>query len=200
VITYGTSRADQNGRLIKNDTFTEVVMNDGLEIRTRLVGGYNFPNILAAVCIGRTFKVPDKDIKHALENYTPGNSRSQLLQKGSNKILLDAYNANPSSMKAAIENFASMPGKKVLMLGAMKELGKISEDEHQALIKMISAYSWKIILVGNDFKDVPKEILHFPNSEAAADWAITQHFSDTSFLVKGSRSMQMEKVVDAIKE
>ena len=89
-----------------------------------MVGEYNLPNVLAAVTVGKFFKVPEEKIKSAIENYTPSNSRSQLIQKGFNKIILDAYNANPSSMKLAIENFAKMQGDKVLMLGAMAELGK----------------------------------------------------------------------------
>jgi UDP-N-acetylmuramoyl-tripeptide--D-alanyl-D-alanine ligase len=91
------------------------------------VGEYNLPNVLAAVTVGKFFEVPEDKIISAIENYTPSNSRSQLIEKDSNKIILDAYNANPSSMKLAIENFARKNSEnKILMLGAMAELGKQS--------------------------------------------------------------------------
>ena len=116
---------------VKNSTgLLEVKINSGCDldtIKTNLVGEYNLPNVLLAVAIGKYFNVPDDKIKQALENYLPSNSRSQLIEKDGNQIILDAYNANPTSMKAAIENFAKMDGTdKVLMLGGMMELGKDS--------------------------------------------------------------------------
>ena len=122
-------------------------------VHTKLVGEYNLPNVLAAVTIGKFFKVPEQQIKSAIENYIPSNSRSQLVEKGSNKIILDAYNANPSSMKLAIENFARISSPdKVLILGAMAELGKESVAEHQQVVDLIAKYPWKaVVLVGGDF-------------------------------------------------
>ncbi|MDE3212091.1 MAG: UDP-N-acetylmuramoyl-tripeptide--D-alanyl-D-alanine ligase, partial [Bacteroidota bacterium] len=122
--SYGAHGTDLKGALIKSDPFAEVRVEgkEEMEIQTRLAGGYNLPNILAAVCVGRFFGVEDSRIKAAIEGYQPSNSRSQLIKKGNNTVILDAYNANPSSMKVAIENFAAMKenqNPKVLMLGAM---------------------------------------------------------------------------------
>src|SRR6478736_4774427 len=159
VIKYGT-RGDAHviGRALKSDPLLEVEILQGLDeklIKTQLVGEYNLPNVLAAITIGKFFNVTDPKVKFAIENYTPSNSRSQLIQEGDNKIILDAYNANPSSMQLAIENFSKMPGDKVLILGSMAELGNESEKEHKALVKQIGDHIWKeVILVGNEFEKV----------------------------------------------
>ena len=203
IITYGTIDADLNGEAIKESgsEFLRVKIDKGVtinEINTQLVGGYNLPNVLAAVCIGKTFGVDDEKIIAALENYIPSNSRSQFIEKDSNRIILDAYNANPSSMKAAIENFANMPGnKKVLMLGGMMELGDESMTEHKNLVKLINQNQWhKVVLVGKDYKDLPVSFIHFYDVSDARNWFREQHFMDALILVKGSRSMQMEKVLE----
>jgi UDP-N-acetylmuramoyl-tripeptide--D-alanyl-D-alanine ligase len=163
-----------------------------------LVGEYNLPNVLAAVAVGKYFEVADKKIKLALENYTPSNSRSQLIEKDSNKIILDAYNANPTSMKAAIENFAKMEGsEKVLLLGGMMELGNESLQEHQAILNVIDNYKWKaVVLVGGDYHKIKHSYLNFENSLQAKEWFTRQEFNNTQLLIKGSRSMQMEKVLE----
>ena len=200
VIKYGT-RGDAHviGRVLKSDPLLEVEILQGLDeklIKTQLVGEYNLPNVLAAVTIGKYFDVPDSKIKFAIENYTPSNSRSQLIQKGDNKIILDAYNANPSSMKLAIENFSKIPGDKVLILGSMAELGKESEKEHQALVEQIADHKWKeVILVGNEFEKISHSFHQFKNSEEVQNWMQQQRFKNTNILIKGSRSMQMENAL-----
>ncbi|MEO6187880.1 MAG: UDP-N-acetylmuramoyl-tripeptide--D-alanyl-D-alanine ligase, partial [Ginsengibacter sp.] len=139
-IFYGSNGKNVSGVILESDPFIQVSINSStpFSFRTNLVGNYNFSNLLAAVSIGRYFKVEDKTIKEAIESYFPTNSRSQLLQLGSNLIISDTYNANPGSMKAAIENFAAMNGdKKILMLGSMKELGDQSDEEHTAVISLI---------------------------------------------------------------
>jgi UDP-N-acetylmuramoyl-tripeptide--D-alanyl-D-alanine ligase len=148
--------------------------------------------------LAKHLDVDDEKIIAALENYIPSNSRSQLIEKDSNRIILDAYNANPSSMKAAIENFANMPGdKKVLMLGGMMELGNESISEHENLVKIISQNRWhKVVLVGNDYKGLPEGFIHFTDVTEAGNWFREQHFTGAQILVKGSRSMQMEKVLE----
>ena len=120
-----------------------------------------------------------------------------MIESGSNKIILDAYNANPSSMRAAIENFMKIPtGSKVLMLGAMAELGEESLDEHRGIIGLIGQHPWKeVILVGGDFLKIHSSYKTFSSAQDAAKWYSGQKFEDTHFLVKGSRSMQMEKVL-----
>jgi len=198
--TYGTSDADITGIADSSTEFLQLQMTKGTGIKkisTNLVGEYNLPNVLVAVAIGKHFDVPEEAIQYALENYIPSNSRSQLIEKDSNKIILDAYNANPTSMKAAIENFAKMDGAdKVLMLGGMMELGEESQTEHQSILNLISAYSWKsVVLVGGDFGKISHPYTYFENSTEAAKWLQQQNFINTKLLIKGSRSMQMEKVM-----
>ncbi|MDB5222127.1 MAG: UDP-N-acetylmuramoyl-tripeptide--D-alanyl-D-alanine ligase [Chitinophagaceae bacterium] len=201
IITYGTSEGSVAGKTISSSSFLEVEITKGANIRaikTQLVGQYNLPNVLAAVTIGKHFNVPDEKIKMGIENYTPSNSRSQLIKQGTNTIILDAYNANPASMKAAIENFASMQGQnKILLIGSMMELGEESEKEHNDLIKLIDRFQWSnVILVGDNFKNIKHSYLHFDDSAKAKTWLTDQHLQHSHLLIKGSRSMQMEKVLE----
>ena len=198
---YGTHDADITGEIKNSTGFLNVAITKGADIdiiKTQLVGEYNLPNVLAAVAVGKYFNVPDDKIKSALENYSPSNSRSQLIEKGSNKIILDAYNANPTSMKAAIENFAKMEGdKKVLLLGGMMELGDESLAEHEAIITVINNYKWQaVVLVGGDYYKLKHQYIDLENSLQAREWFTQQQFGHTQFLIKGSRSMQMEKVLE----
>jgi UDP-N-acetylmuramoyl-tripeptide--D-alanyl-D-alanine ligase len=119
------------------------------------------------------------------------------MQKGNNKIILDAYNANPSSMKAAIENFARMKNPdKILALGAMAELGTTSIEEHESLIEEIKKYPWKdVLLVGGDFQQIKHSFHQFTSSQEAGEW-MKGKYTNAYLLIKGSRSMQMEKVLD----
>jgi len=203
IIKYGTEDNDHViGKIIPSETFLTVQITQGLGegiITTQLVGEYNLPNVLASVTVGKFFEVPENKIRLAIENYVPSNSRSQLIEKDSNKIILDAYNANPSSMKLAIENFAKKNSEnKILMLGAMAELGKDSLQEHQQIIDLIKKYSWKeVALVGGDFLKLSHPFLSFENSLQAKEWFVKQHFQNSYILVKGSRSVQMEKVLSS---
>jgi UDP-N-acetylmuramoyl-tripeptide--D-alanyl-D-alanine ligase len=201
VITYGTHDASVTGSVKSSTEFLEVSITKGAgldTIKTKLVGEYNLPNILLAVTIGKYFNVPEEKIKTALEEYSPSNSRSQLIEKDGNRIILDAYNANPSSMKAAIENFAKMEGTdKTLILGGMMELGAESVSEHRSLVELIKKYPWKnVVLVGGDFNKIDHPYLGFDNAVQAKDWYKGQKFSTESILIKGSRSTQMEKVLE----
>ncbi len=198
-VHYGSLNELPTGRITVKDPFIgfEVPGEKPLSIQTNLVGSYNLPNLLAAVCVGRYFKVKDKKIKDALENYIPSNSRSQLIEKDGNKIILDAYNANPGSMKLAIENLAQMKGeKKILFLGDMKELGTESKAEHQTIVNLLNQFNWsEVILVGANFGEIQSTYKHFENSKQAAEWFKEQKIKDALILVKGSRSMEMEQVV-----
>lgn len=201
IFTYGTQSASVMGMVKNSSGLLEVSITKGADlnsIKTKLVGEYNLPNVLLAVAIGKYFNVPEEKIKSALENYTPSNSRSQLIEQNGNKIILDAYNANPTSMKAAIENFAKMEGEdKMLMLGGMMELGKASLSEHQTLLELIKKYSWKnVVLVGGDFSKISHGYLNFENSVQAKEWFSNQKISGANILIKGSRSTQMEKVLE----
>ena len=208
VITYGTAGANYQGSLTKADPHLAVAiektptdaaaLSELSLIQTKLVGAYNLPNVLLAVAVGSHFKVAPAKIKEAIENYTPTNSRSQLIQQGTNAVILDAYNANPSSMKLAIENFAAIKAnKKVLMLGSMMELGDSTEQEHLDIIKLIGKYNWEnVVLVGGPFSNVKHNYISFPTAVEAADWFRQQQFSDTHILIKGSRSMKMETILN----
>lgn len=198
IVKYGTRDADINGSIIESEPFLSVEISK-LKINTQLVGSYNFPNVLAAVTIGKYFRIEDQKIKQALESYSPSNSRSQLIERDSNKIILDAYNANPSSMRAAIENFEKIHAEnKILILGAMAELGEESLYEHEEIIKLLDKYKWnEVVLVGGDFLKVRSKYLTFDNSLKAKEWFRSHKFDNAYLLVKGSRSMQMERVLDS---
>jgi UDP-N-acetylmuramoyl-tripeptide--D-alanyl-D-alanine ligase len=198
---YGTIEGDITGTLNQSDPYLDVAITKGADInsiQTQLVGSYNLPNVLAAVTVGKYFHVPDGAIKDAIEAYAPSNSRSQMINKDSNKIILDAYNANPSSMRSAIENFMQMLGnEKILILGAMAELGTESLGEHQSIINLIDQHPWKkVVLVGGDFLKIPNSYLTFPDSGKAAEWFRQQHFTNSLLLIKGSRSTKMERILE----
>ncbi len=200
IIKYGTGDVHVKGHVTQSLPFMQVKITQGLDngsIQTHLAGDYNLPNVLAAVTIGNYFKVPDKKIVSAIENYQPANSRSQLMQLGTNQVIMDAYNANPSSMKAAIEHFALITSKnKILLLGSMAELGEETELEHKTLIQEIKKYPWKqVVLVGTAFEKTNHSFLQFDNVMQAKEWFGQANIQNSHILVKGSRSIQMEKII-----
>ncbi|WP_298736330.1 UDP-N-acetylmuramoyl-tripeptide--D-alanyl-D-alanine ligase [uncultured Chitinophaga sp.] len=200
VITYGEKDADCTGEPLATSAFlgVKVTSDDTVgTLQTQLTGAYNFPNVMAAVTVGLYFNVPGDRIRQAIENYVPSNNRSQVMKQGTNTVIMDAYNANPSSMRAAVENFTGISAeKKVLLLGAMMELGPDSVKEHQALVDLLQRTHWHaVVLVGGDFSKVQHPYLFLENAAAAAQWLQQQQFTDTYILVKGSRSIGMEKVV-----
>lgn len=238
IVRYGTADAEITGIPDQEEagSFLRVRITGGAStgiISTQLVGDYNLPNVLVAVAVGKHFGVPDDLIRQSIEAYSPSNSRSQLIHRDNNHIILDAYNANPSSMKAAIENFARMnitspgnpgatklpgaakfpatstfsatpenrgtapsPPHKVLILGAMAELGEESLEEHRRIVHLIGKYPWhQVALVGGDFLRTPHSYLSFKNSREAGDWLRQAGFENTWLLIKGSRSTKMEEVL-----
>lgn len=200
IVSYGTSDASVTGIADGAGPFLRVLLTHGVHnhsIQTQLTGRYNLPNVLAAVTIGNYFNTDPAKIKKAIEEYKPSNSRSQIMEWGSNTVVLDAYNANPSSMKLAIENFATITsGDKVLVLGAMAELGAGSVQEHEEILQEIASYPWKeVLLVGGDFLKIKHNYRSFHTAEEAGNWLKSRHFANTHFLVKGSRSMGMEKAL-----
>ncbi len=199
IISYGTQKAKITGQLINAEPFLSVQINapEIFTIDTQLVGAYNLPNVLAAVAVGFTFGISATHIKMALEGYLPSNSRSQLIKKNGNHIILDAYNANPSSMQVAIQNFAQIKSSsKLLLLGAMMELGNTSIEEHQQLIHLLEKYHWQaVVLVGGDFKYC-NHIYHYAeNNMEAKKWLENYQPKNSYLLVKGSRSMKMEVII-----
>jgi UDP-N-acetylmuramoyl-tripeptide--D-alanyl-D-alanine ligase len=203
IYTYGTNDADITGNIIKSEPFLEIgwAAADNIKpIQTQLVGEYNLPNVLAAVAAGKYFEIAAEKIIASIQQYAPSNSRSQLIKKGTNTIILDAYNANPSSMKSAIENFLKIQAdKKLLVLGAMMELGTESKKEHENIIALIKNYDWhKVILVGSHFEDIAQPFIYFKNADEAAAWFKQNKQENSLLLIKGSRSMKMETIADAL--
>ncbi len=202
VVWYGINEGEVCAKVLSSQPLLEVEITKGFSypsVKTNLVGDYNLPNILCAITVGKYFKVDDEKIKTAIENYHPSNSRSQLIEVGSNKIILDAYNANPTSMKAAIENFEHIPSaNKILILGGMMELGEESIREHENLISLINNYKWSnVLFVGGDFKNVSHHYIYVNSADEAADWLKQQNFQNVYILIKGSRSIQLEKALVA---
>ncbi len=202
VFTYGTHDANVVGQVVKSDPFLEVQFTGGLneKVATNLVGSYNLSNVLAAAAVGTYFSVAENNVKKAIEQYNPSNSRSQLMKQGSNQIILDAYNANPSSMKVAIDNFAKLnsnaPKGKILVLGAMAELGEESLQEHINIVAEIQKHNWEnVLLVGGDFQKIKHSFLSFDTPEKAGEWLQENGTAHKYLLIKGSRSMAMEKVL-----
>lgn len=175
------------------------VNNNGLMIKTKLIGNYNFTNIKAAISIGEFFGVSSIKIKDALEEYQPTNNRSQIINKDSNTIILDAYNANPTSMRAAISNLEEMDADyKVAILGDMFELGEYSEDEHLSLAKELEKSAIdEIYLIGKEFSKTKFEKLkYYSSTDDLIKSNIVSSFENTTILIKGSRGMALEKILN----
>jgi UDP-N-acetylmuramoyl-tripeptide--D-alanyl-D-alanine ligase len=211
-ITFGTgTNVNYQGMLVESNPFVKLKckpaeesqsLQEKNQIKTSLIGRYNFENILAAACIGHYFNVTEQQIKNGLEKYVPSNNRSQVMQTKNNLVLLDAYNANPSSMNAAIENFAQMDQpQKLVILGDMLELGEESEKEHKQIIELLKQKNiLKAILVGPHFikaANSPYTTL-FNTSEEALNYLKQFPVSNTTILVKGSRGIKLEKLVEAL--
>ena len=165
---------------------------------SHLVGSYNFTNIAAAVAFGKFFKLSNEAIKRGIEAYIPQNNRSQLVQWGSNTVLLDAYNANPSSMAAAIDNLLTMSDekKKVLILGDMFELGNYAAEEHQRIVDKLKNYEWEgVYLVGSNFAKTQSPYPQYETFEAFKEVFPTLSFNNCLLLIKGSRGMALERLI-----
>jgi UDP-N-acetylmuramoyl-tripeptide--D-alanyl-D-alanine ligase len=172
---------------------------NGLTIQSHLIGAYNFSNIAAAIAIANYFKVDDYNIKTAIESYIPSNNRSQIIQKASNKIILDAYNANPTSMQAALLNFEKQSGTKIAILGDMFELGEETKKEHQHIADLaISLNIDEIIFVGeNFFQSIvnSKKTKQFKSFDAFKSNFDFSQIENATFLIKGSRGMALERTL-----
>jgi UDP-N-acetylmuramoyl-tripeptide--D-alanyl-D-alanine ligase len=190
-----------HGELINADPFLKIRAQNGAEVQTNLIGGYNFENVMAALCIGKYFGVDPERANEAIASYRPDSMRSQMVQKGSNKIILDAYNANPSSMRAAVENLAAMNAdNKVLILGDMYELEEEAEKEHRAIGQIISQKRFNnVYLCGKLFKsavDVIPDAKHFETKSALVDDLKKHPLTDATILVKASRGIGLETIVE----
>jgi UDP-N-acetylmuramoyl-tripeptide--D-alanyl-D-alanine ligase len=187
--------------LISADPFVRYRAETGNEVQTHLIGAYNFENIATALCVGKFFGVDASKANEAIASYLPTNMRSQVVTKGSNTIILDAYNANPTSMQAAIENLAAMKAaRKVLILGDMFELEDEAEKEHQALGKLIQQKGFnEVYLCGKMMKIAQVEIPSAKQFGSREDLILelkANTFADATILVKASRGVGLEAVVD----
>lgn len=170
---------------------------ESTEIKTKLIGTYNAENILAAVTVGDYFGLSLQEIKHGIENYIPQNNRSQLIVTEKNKLIVDAYNANPTSMRAAILNFFQMDVEnKTLILGDMLELGEHSPEEHQQIVDMLTQSQLKnILLVGSRFSATKNSLKCFGSPDELAAYLDKDPILNNYILIKGSRGIQLEKII-----
>jgi UDP-N-acetylmuramoyl-tripeptide--D-alanyl-D-alanine ligase len=197
--TFGNEH--QNCTIQLLDASNEVLLNyQNAVIQSHLIGHYNYNNIAAAIAIGQFFKVTSENIKAAIENFIPSNNRSQLIEKGNNSIILDAYNANPSSMMAALENFIQSQGdQKTVFLGDMFELGPDTEKEHQNIVSYLeNNYKGTCYLVGENFNKTKvnaSTIYKFKTFEELKKFLNRAPLNNQHILIKGSRGMALERVL-----
>lgn len=200
LVKYGTSGASDlvaNGEVTTCDPFLNFrwrhAEGEWHDIKTHMIGSYNIFNMLAAACIGLSFKVPQIDINHALSNYQPTNNRSELKVTANNKLIIDAYNANPTSMNAALSNFKDMKvSPKMAIIGAMKELGEVSDDEHQKVVNMLSETTISPVwLVGEEFEKTVCNFRKFKNVDEVRTEIQHQCPKGYYILIKGSNSTKL---------
>lgn len=200
LIFYGQKNSSfvKGGVLENNNEFLSVIANSEI-INTQLVGTYNLDNVLAAVAIGKYFEVSMSEIISALQSYSSGNNRSQKIVRGKNIIILDAYNANPSSMAAALQNFDSINAQnKITIIGQMNELGEYAEAEHKRIADLVLSMNlMQRVFVGNPFSFLKDNatVLWFATTNELNDWYKSQTFNNTTQLIKGSRSNGLEILV-----
>lgn len=199
-ITYGKHLENKyTSKILVENPFLKIDFED-IELNSNLFGSYNYSNIMCAIAVGKYFGVKNEAIKMAIENYCPTNARSQLLQKNGYQLILDSYNANPTSMQHALESFAKSTAKhNIVILGDMFELGNEAAKEHQFIATLSEQLNFeKVVLVGKDFMKTQTSTttLKFENTTAAKTWFEQQHFSEAVILLKGSRSMKMENVIE----
>ena len=201
-ITYGTDKnADIKGNILSANPYLSVIWEEH-HIDTQLVGDYNFENVMAAICIGKYFKVEDNDIVDALSSYCPTNNRSQVIETGRNRVVMDAYNANPTSMSFSIKNFKNICSNDcLLVLGDMRELGKESEQEHDTILKLLEELQFKnVYLVGPEFSKVAKDYnyVKFGNVDELIEYLYSNPIMGKDVLVKGSNSIHLNKIIDSL--
>lgn len=189
-----------------DEPFLRLGFPDGRVLKTSLVGSYNAANVLAALCIGRHFSVDEDAAFAAISSYTPSNSRSQMVRTANNNLIVDAYNANPSSMRAALDNFSRIEAShKTALLGDMRELGENSVNEHiDILLLALSLGLSDLCLVGDEFSkamksvDCPASVRWYPDSAALASALHDSPVSGSVILIKGSRGIMMERVLGEV--
>jgi UDP-N-acetylmuramoyl-tripeptide--D-alanyl-D-alanine ligase len=205
-ISYGKSTEYfMAGELASTDNYlvVKVLFSKGwLYLKSKLIGDYNFENLLAAACVGKYFEVDPLLIQNAIAEYSPSNNRSQLIQKAKNTIIMDAYNANPTSMMAALSNFAGIRHEnKCIILGDMLELGTVSAEEHQKITDFIEEQKFsEVYLVGPQFKNTidRTQKKKFDQVELLSNYLKTQPIENKLILIKGSRGIHLEKILELL--
>ncbi|WP_373516319.1 UDP-N-acetylmuramoyl-tripeptide--D-alanyl-D-alanine ligase [Pricia sp.] len=185
---------------VSANPFVKIDVEDRI-ITSQLIGSYNFTNCAAAIVMGKYFTIPLEDIKNAIESYVPKNNRSQLLEKNGHSIILDAYNANPTSMGAALENFRMMDGKsKIAFLGDMFELGQTAAIEHQAIADLAATMHFQdVFLIGKNFHRTDSDLKKFDTFEAFSEHLSKNPVEESStILIKGSRGMALERILELL--
>lgn len=200
--TYSlNTKADISAKACCENGYAQIIYKDNL-IASNLVGVYNAYNILAALTIGLHFGVELEQIKKAIEQYTPSNNRSQILKTNNNTLILDCYNANPSSCTSSIESFANMEANhKMVFMGAMKELGEVSIQEHKRVFDLLQSKDFeRIVLIGEEYRSVLEEgkVEWYANSEEFKENLIENKIEKATILIKGSRSTKMEVLKDVL--
>ncbi|RNI25967.1 UDP-N-acetylmuramoyl-tripeptide--D-alanyl-D-alanine ligase [Rufibacter latericius] len=202
-VTYYQPQDDYSAELLQAAPQVIYRAANGEEVHTHLMGSYNFENMMAAACIGQFFGVSHEQINAAIAGYVPTNNRSQIVQKDTNTILLDAYNANPSSMALSVSNFGQMAGApKVVILGDMLELGQESEPEHRTLGEQLSQQNFaQVFLCGKEMRyaaEVNPDFRYFAEKSALVQWLTDHPVRNSHVLIKGSRGIGLETVVELL--
>jgi UDP-N-acetylmuramoyl-tripeptide--D-alanyl-D-alanine ligase len=199
--TYSlNTKADISAKACCENGYAQILYKDNL-IASNLVGVYNAYNILAALTIGLHFGVELEQIKKAIEQYMPSNNRSQILKTNNNTLILDCYNANPSSCTSSIESFANMEANhKMVFMGAMKELGDVSIQEHKRVFELLQSKGFeRIVLIGEEYRSVLEgKVEWYANSEEFKENLIENKIEEATILIKGSRSTKMEVLKDVL--
>ena len=201
IISFGSKNSNYPIELLEANPNVTLKFDDKI-IKSNLIGNYNYNNIAAAITIGKHFKIDNNLIKIAIEEYKPTNNRSQIIELNNNKIILDAYNANPSSMQSALDNFFNLTDKnKIAILGDMFELGDFVKKEHQKIVDLISDNNniKKTYLLGENFlktKVNNNNIILLKDFNSFKEQFEQSNFKDTTILIKASRGMALERIIE----
>lgn len=197
-ISFGKDSSDYSFQEFSNQNFVGLSFQNS-SVQSKLTGNYNFTNLCAAASLGLHFGIPFNEIKTAIENYIPTNMRSQILEKDGKTLVLDTYNANPSSMVESLKNFSNFQGTKTIIIGDMLELGAASEAEHLAIFDLAKSLHFdEIITVGKYFKGINSERNSYETTAELVEYLKKETIKSKNILLKASRGIALEKILDFI--